>query len=62
MPFDEKNVLEACRDYVTKDCQLDDMQVFYAEDADIPDPMNRKKDAKPGKPAFCAYYEELCVC
>lgn len=58
MPFDEKNVFEACRDYVMKDCQLDDMQVFYADDADIPDPMNRKKDAKPGKPAFCAYYEE----
>ena len=58
MPFDEKNVLEACRDYVVKDCQLDDMQVFHAEEADIPDPMNRKKAAKPGKPAFCAYYEE----
>ena len=58
MPFDEKKVLEDCRDYVMKDSQLDDMQIFYAEDADIPDPSNRKKDAKPGKPSFCAYYEE----
>lgn len=58
MPFDEKSVFESCRDYVMKDCQLEDMQVFHAEDSEVPDPMNRKKDAKPGKPAFCTYYEE----
>lgn len=58
MPFDEKEVLEECRDYILTDCQLDDIQIFHAEDESVPDPMNRKKDAKPGKPGFYAYYEE----
>lgn len=50
MPFDEKTVLDQCIDYIKKDCQLDDVQVFHAEDENAADPMNRKKDAKPGKP------------
>lgn len=71
MPFDEKQVMESCATFIKKDCQLDDVQVFHAEDESIsfpcdvgilhshvPDPMNRKKEAKPGKPAYCAYYEE----
>lgn len=72
MPFDEKQVMESCATFIKKDCQLDDVQVFHAEDETIsflecdgdsfiryvPDPMNRKKEAKPGKPAYCAYYEE----
>ena len=71
MPFDEKQVMESCATFIKKDCQLDDVQVFHAEDESIsfpcdvdilhshvPDPMNRKKEAKPSKPAYCAYYEE----
>ena len=72
MSFDEKQVMESCATFIKKDCQLDDVQVFHAEDETIsflecgggsfiryvPDPMNRKKEAKPGKPAYCAYYEE----
>ena len=71
MPFDEKQVMESCATFIKKDCQLDDVQVFHAEDdsisfscgavilhSHVPDPMNRKKEAKPGKPAYCAYYEE----
>ena len=58
MPFDEKEVMEACRAYILNDCQLADLTVFHAEDPSVPDPMNRKKDAKPGKPAFCCFYEE----
>jgi hypothetical protein len=50
--------LDQCADYILKDCQLVDMKVFHAEDESAPDPMNRKKDAKPGKPAFAAFYEE----
>ena len=57
MPFDEKQVMESCATFIKKDCQLDDVQVFHAEDVNAPDPMNRKKDAKPGKPAFCVYSE-----
>ena len=62
MPFDEKEVMEACRAYILHDCQLDELTVFHAEDPSVPDPMNRKKDAKPGKPAFCCFYEEFRVC
>ena len=63
--------MESCATFIKKDCQLDDVQVFHAEDdsisfprhvgilhSHVPDPMNRKKEAKPGKPAYCAYYEE----
>ena len=57
MPFDEKEVLDQCVHFIKKDCQLDDVQVFHAEDVNAPDPMNRKKDAKPGKPTFCVYSE-----
>ena len=52
-----REVLDQCVHFIKKDCQLDDVQVFHAEDANAPDPMNRKKDAKPGKPAFCVYSE-----
>lgn len=57
MPFDEKTVLDQCVDFIKKDCQLEEVNVFHAEDADAPDAGNRKKDAKPGKPAFYTYSE-----
>ena len=44
MPFDEKEVMEACRVYILNDCQLADLTVFHAEDPSVPDPMNRKKE------------------
>ena len=35
MPFDEKQVMESCATFIKKDCQLDDVQVFHAEDESI---------------------------
>ena len=55
MPFDEKTVLDQCIDYIKNDFHLVDLKVFHSEDENAADPMNRKKDAKPGKPAFYAY-------
>lgn len=75
MPFDEKQVMESCATFIKKDCQLDDVQVFHAEDESIsfpcdvgilhshvPDPMNRKKEAKPASPPTAPTTRSTAVC
>jgi leucyl-tRNA synthetase family protein len=55
MPFDEMQLLEESKAYISASLELKDgVQVVSANDDSVEDPEGQRDQAEPGNPAFCA--------